>query len=387
MLDVPPRTIDCVVGARPNFVKMAPIMRALRSRPDISPRLIHTGQHYDSSMNTIFFEELAIPQPDIDLEIGACSGATQTARIMLALEPVFNERRPDLVLVVGDVNSTLAAAIVASKLRIPIAHVEAGLRSHDFSMPEEVNRILTDRLSDILFVTEHVAIENLLREGVAPRRIVFVGNVMIDSLYECLQRAIPARATLLENGAGSEGAAESVAKRFAVVTLHRPSNVDDPIRLEAVVKALAAISQKIPLLFPLHPRTKAMIERTGLEQLFRDSNVLTTPPLSYLRMIGLLREARFVITDSGGVQEETTVLGTTCLTLRDNTERPVTIGHGTNVLVGSSLESLVSVVDEVVDQGGKRGRIPPLWDGKAAERIVTELEGYFISRPVAMMAS
>jgi UDP-N-acetylglucosamine 2-epimerase (non-hydrolysing) len=380
MLDIRQRTIDCIVGARPNFVKIAPIMRAISARDGLLPRLIHTGQHYDVAMNAVFFEELGIPIPDINLEVGSGTGTQQTARIMLGLEPVLLNRSPDLLVVVGDVNSTVAAALVAAKLRIQIAHVEAGLRSRDRSMPEEINRLVTDRLSDLLFTTEHSAVENLIREGVSPRRIVFVGNVMIDTLHACLTRATPARKTLAEIGAPSVVVENLSKDGFAFVTLHRPSNVDDPNKLESLIETLAKIARKVPLVFPLHPRTRAMISNAGLGNLLRSSSIIVAPPLSYLRAIGLMREARFVITDSGGVQEETTALGTPCLTVRENTERPITIEQGTNVLVGTSLDALAAAVDDILENGGKKGRVPPLWDGRAAERIAAEIESFLCGK-------
>lgn len=380
MLDVRHRVVDCIVGARPNFVKIAPIMRAIAARGGLSARLIHTGQHYDVAMNAVFFEELGIPRPDVNLEVGSGTGTEQTARIMLGLEPVLLNSPPDLLLVVGDVNSTVAAALVAAKLRIPLAHVEAGLRSKDRSMPEEINRLVTDRLSDLLFTTEHSAIDNLLEEGISPRRIVFVGNVMIDTLHACLERAAPARATLFEIGAAPDLVAHALAQGFAFVTLHRPSNVDDPGKLESLLRTLTRIARKIPLVFPLHPRTKAMIESAGLLGLLRDSSIIVAPPLSYLRAIGLMRETRFVITDSGGVQEETTALGTPCLTVRENTERPITIEQGTNMLVGTSLDALIAAVDDIIEKGGKKGRVPALWDGRAAERIAAEIDAYLCGK-------
>lgn len=376
------RLIDCIVGARPNFVKIAPVMRALATRDDLSARLIHTGQHYDVSMNDVFFEELGIPRPDINLDIssgagGSGTGTEQTARIMLGLEPVFLARRPALLLLVGDVNSTVAAAMVAAKLLIPIAHIEAGLRSFDRTMPEEINRLVTDRLSDLLFVTEPAGIDNLVREGIDPRRIVFVGNVMIDTLLACLERATSARDTLASIDAPAGTVADALQQGFGFVTLHRPSNVDDPQALAAILKTLAIVSRKLPLVFAVHPRTRATIERAGLGQILADARIIVVPPVGYLKAIGLMREAKLVITDSGGVQEETTALGVPCLTVRENTERPVTIEKGTNTLVGTSPEALLAGVDDVLTTGGKRGRIPALWDGKAAERIVEEIGDYF----------
>ncbi|MGA8169952.1 MAG: UDP-N-acetylglucosamine 2-epimerase (non-hydrolyzing) [Methylocystis sp.] len=366
--------IDCIVGARPNFVKIAPIMRALRERDGFAARLIHTGQHYDVAMNAVFFEELGIPNPDINLEVGSGSGTEQTAQVMLKLEPVLVARRPDLLLVVGDVNSTVAAALVAAKLGIPLAHVEAGLRSNDRSMPEEINRLVTDRLSDLLFTTERSAIDNLTREGVSPTAITFVGNVMIDTLHACLARAAPAKATLVEIGASPDIVADALGSGFGFVTLHRPSNVDDPSKLGELLGALARISKRIPLVFPQHPRTKAMIEKAGLAHFFQDSRIVVAPPVSYLQAIGLMRSSRLVISDSGGVQEETTALGVPCLTVRENTERPITIDEGTNTLVGTSPDVLVATAEDILEKGGKTGRIPDFWDGGAAARIVDVIE-------------
>ncbi|OAI24517.1 UDP-N-acetyl glucosamine 2-epimerase [Methylosinus sp. R-45379] len=375
MLELEPRTIACVVGARPNFVKIAPIMRAISARKGLVARLIHTGQHYDVAMNAVFFDELSIPSPDVNLEVGSGTGTEQTARIMLGMESELSKKTPDLLLVVGDVNSTVASALVAAKLRIPIAHVEAGLRSKDRSMPEEINRLVTDRLSDLLFTTEHSAVDNLIGEGVSPGRIVFVGNVMIDTLHACLHRAAPARETLTEIGVTPAIGEDVVSRGFALVTLHRPSNVDDRDKLALLLEALAGIAQKIPLVFPLHPRTGSMIESADLGGFLRSSPIIVAPPLSYLRAIGLMREARFVVTDSGGVQEETTALGTPCLTVRNSTERPITIEQGTNQLV-ATLDELNAAVDDILDNGGKKGRIPPLWDGRAAERIAEEIDAF-----------
>ncbi|MGA9549506.1 MAG: UDP-N-acetylglucosamine 2-epimerase (non-hydrolyzing), partial [Rhodomicrobium sp.] len=319
-----PWRIDCIVGARPNFVKIAPILRALCAA-GFAARLIHTGQHYDVEMNAVFFRELEIPEPDVNLEVGSGSGTEQTAQIMLKLEPILREKRADLLLVVGDVNSTLAAALVAAKLQVPLAHVEAGLRSNDRSMPEEINRLVTDRLSDMLLTTEENAFANLVREGIDRARITFVGNVMIDTLVACLHRAAPARETLKDAGIAPDLLAEIDAKSFGFVTLHRPSNVDDPRQLGGLLEALAEISRSAPLVFPVHPRTRAMIDKAGLSHVLAQGRILECGALSYLRALGLMRAARFAITDSGGVQEETTALGVPCLTVRDNTERPITI--------------------------------------------------------------
>jgi UDP-N-acetylglucosamine 2-epimerase (non-hydrolysing) len=369
MPDSWPRKIDCIVGARPNFVKIAPIMRVLRKQAGVAPRVIHTGQHYDAAMNAVFFEELGIPGADVNLEVGSGTGTEQTARIMLKLEPVLQSHRPDLVLVVGDVNSTLAAALVAAKLNIPLAHVEAGLRSFDRTMPEEINRLVTDRLAELLYVTESSGVVNLANEGIESKAVKLVGNVMIDTVHACLARAVPAHVTLLDSGADHDLIDEATKSGFAFVTLHRPSNVDDPIRLESLIETLIDVSQKFCLVWPLHPRTSAMITGAGLERRLSEGRIITTPPLSYLRVLGLMGAAKFAITDSGGVQEETTALGVPCLTVRDTTERPVTVEEGTNLLVGTSKAALISAVDDILTTGGKTGRIPALWDGKAAIRI------------------
>ena len=380
MTDARQFRIDCIVGARPNFVKIAPIMRAMAQRPGLLARLIHTGQHYDYKMNQVFFDELGIPAPDINLEIGSGTNTEQTAKIMLALEPVFVAAPPDLLIVVGDVNSTLAATLVATKLGIAVAHVEAGLRSFDRSMPEEINRLATDRLSDLLFVTEPSGLDNLAKENVGPDQAFFVGNVMIDTLFACLPRAIAPAQTFIETGADAAFIEAVKSSGFGFATLHRPSNVDDPKQLKALLEALAEISASLPIVFPIHPRTRSMIEKSGLGELIAGARILTSPPLSYLRAVGLMRAARVVITDSGGVQEETTALGVPCLTVRENTERPTTIDEGTNTLVGSDPQALLRAVAGVLANGGKSGRIPPLWDGKAAVRIADVVETYLRAR-------
>ena len=372
--------IDCIVGARPNFVKIAPIMRALAERPDVSARLIHTGQHYDFLMNAAFFEELRIPAPDVNLEIGSGTNTQQTARIMLALEPALGEARPDLLMLVGDVNSTLAATLVAAKLGIPVAHVEAGLRSFDATMPEEINRLVTDRLSDLLFATEPAGVENLAREGADPARVALVGNVMIDSLFACLDRAVAPARTFADLGVSPEFRAAVDERGFGVVTLHRPSNVDDPAQLGALMDALARIARKLPLVFPIHPRTRATIAAHGLAARLEGAPVAISEPLTYLRLIGLMRAARFVATDSGGIQEETTALGVPCLTIRDNTERPVTITEGTNLLIGRDPALLTAAVDDILAGRGKRGAAPALWDGRAAQRIAERTAAFLAAR-------
>jgi UDP-N-acetylglucosamine 2-epimerase (non-hydrolysing) len=372
--------IDCIVGARPNFVKIAPIMHSLAKREGIYTRLIHTGQHYDYLMNAVFFQELNITEPDINLEIGGGTNTEQTARIMLALEPVFSTTPPDLLIVVGDVNSTLAASLVAAKLGIPIAHVEAGLRSFDRAMPEEINRLVTDRLADLLFASEPAGVDNLKAENTPQDQIVLVGNVMIDTLFATLVRAIAPADTFAEIGASPAFRTAVTNKGFGFVTLHRPSNVDERNKLAALLNALIKISSTLPLIFPIHPRTQAMIRDGGLESLIPSATIATCPPLSYLRAIGLMREAKVVITDSGGVQEETTALGTPCLTVRENTERPVTIVEGTNTLIGTDPTHIIEAVDIVLRDGGKRGRRPQLWDGQAAERIVSHSLEFLRSR-------
>lgn len=358
--------ILCVVGARPNFMKIAPIMRAFTApSSQLSARLLHTGQHYDAGMKHAFFEQLHIPQPDIDLEVGSGTHAQQTAEIMLRFEPVLDELSPRAVLVVGDVNSTIACALVAIKKGIPVIHVEAGLRSGDRSMPEEINRLLTDQLSELLFTTEEGARDNLVREGIAQEKIHFVGNVMIDTLFYNLPGTVPAESTLRELSASQVS-----AQNFGLLTLHRPSNVDDPKVLRRLLEILAEISRTTPLIFPLHPRTRARIDTAGVSELLESAAITVTPPLGYLEMLGLMREARVVLTDSGGIQEETTALGVPCLTLRENTERPITVEQGTNTVVGTDHGRIVATYRDVIETGGKSGRVPELWDGQAAARIV-----------------
>ena len=363
--------VDLIVGARPNFVKIAPIVRALRARGSFSPRLIHTGQHYDFLMDKVFFDELRIPAPDVNLKIGSGPASEQVAKIMLALHPLFVENRPDLLVVVGDVNSTVAASLTASYLRIPIAHVEAGLRSFDREMPEELNRLVVDQLSDLHFVTEKEGETNLLAERVPAERIKFVGNVMIDTLYDGLDRAIPARETFATLGA-SEAFRAAAEKGFGFATLHRPSNVDDPAKLAALVDSLLVVSGRLPFVFAVHPRTRGNLEKAGLAERLKAPGLLACEPLAYLASLGLMRDAKVVVTDSGGMQEETTALGVPCITVRDNTERPITISEGTNTLIGADAARIGPVVADVLATGGKQGRKPPLWDGKAAERIAGE---------------
>lgn len=366
--------ILCVVGARPNFMKIAPLMRAFRAPGSrLSASLVHTGQHYDKAMKHTFFDQLHIPEPDVDLGVGSGSHAVQTAQIMQRFEPVVDEIQPSAILVVGDVNSTIACALVAAKKLIPVIHVEAGLRSGDRSMPEEINRVLTDQLSDLLFTTEESAAANLQREGIAAEKINFVGNVMIDSLRYNLPSATPASETLK-----TAGASKAYAKgRYGLLTLHRPSNVDDPVILSRLLEVLAEISEVTPLVFPVHPRTRARITDTGLDELLIKSNILCLPPQGYLEMLGLMADSRLVLTDSGGIQEETTALGVPCLTLRENTERPITVDQGTNTVVGTDPNAIRLAHEQILSGAGKAGRQPELWDGKAADRIATVITEWY----------
>lgn len=355
-----------VVGARPNFMKIAPLLRAMNKRKwQIEHLLVHTGQHYDVSMSDNFFEQLEIPEPDINLGIGSGSHAEQTAKIMIEFERVLLQHKPDLIIVVGDVNSTIACSLVASKLGVRIAHVEAGLRSFDRTMPEEINRVLTDAISDFLFTTEASANKNLRGEGIPQEKIFFVGNVMIDTLTHCLDKI--QNSSLPFNNLHE--------KEYAIITLHRPSNVDHPEILEKILEAFYQISQKIKLAIPLHPRTNKNISAFGMQDKLDQiaQNAIITGPIGYLEMLRLVKSARLVITDSGGLQEETTYLGIPCITMRENTERPSTIEIGTNVLVGNDLNALFKNFGKILSGGLKKGHIPPLWDGKAAERIVEAL--------------
>lgn len=361
-----------IVGARPNFMKIAPICEELQKR-GIPHILVHTGQHYDQKMSKLFFEELAIPKPDMDLGVGSGTQAQQTAEIMMRLEPVLEKEKPALLIVVGDVNSTMAAAITAAKLNIPVAHVESGLRSFDRTMPEEINRLLTDAVADYHFTTEASANDNLVREGVARDRIFFVGNTMIDTLLKHVERA--ARSSIL-------GTLGIEAGKYGVITLHRPSNVDDRKNLQEILEALNEIASELPLVFPVHPRTRRRIAEFGFDHLVKESSarvsrqedgqrgIFVTEPLGYLDFLKLTKDARIVFTDSGGIQEETTVMGIPCITLRYNTERPVTVTSGTNVLVGAGREKIIAEGRKRLDGFARKYSIPPLWDGHAAERIV-----------------
>jgi UDP-N-acetylglucosamine 2-epimerase (non-hydrolysing) len=349
-----------IVGARPNLVKIAPLLSEMGVHPEIQALLVHTGQHYDDKLSDIFFRQMGIPEPDINLEVGSGSHAWQTGEILRKIEPVLLERRPDLLLVVGDVNSTIATSLAAAKLGIKIAHVEAGLRSFDRAMPEEINRVLTDALADYLFVTERDAVENLVREGRPRDRIYFVGNVMIDALRRFLpvaqDSAIFDELNLRRNGHES----------FAVLTLHRPSNVDSVETLTGLLEAIEQVADELPIIFPVHPRTREKLKSVGPVH----PQLRLVPPVGYLDFVYLLSRARLVLTDSGGIQEETTVLGVPCLTLRDNTERPITVTQGTNQIVGQDPAKILAAAREILTGKVKKGSVPELWDGHAAERIV-----------------
>lgn len=354
-----------VVGARPNFMKMAPIIEALNKYPDhFDHLLIHTGQHYDERMSKAFFVDLGMPRPDIDLEVGSGTHAEQTARIMVEFEKVCMREKPDLVIVVGDVNSTMACTITAKKLGIRVAHVEAGLRSRDMGMPEEINRLCTDVLCDYLFTTDHFADENLRAEGVPEEKIHFVGNVMIDTLRKHEQKA--AELSLMRDLGLEKGG-------YATMTLHRPSNVDDPAILAGLLEALADISRDLPIIFPIHPRTRKMAETFGLGHFLNKGEkvegIWCTEPLGYLEFLHLNMNAKMVLTDSGGLQEETTVLGVPCITMRHNTERPITCTQGTNRLVGNDPQKVRAAARAVMAGDWNVGQVPERWDGKAAERI------------------
>jgi len=358
-----------IVGARPNFMKMAPIIEALNQHPDIFNHiLVHTGQHYDEKMSQSFFVDLGMPKPDINLEVGSGSHAEQTAKIMVAFEKVCLQEKPDLVIVVGDVNSTMACTITAKKLGIKVAHVEAGLRSRDMSMPEEINRLCTDVLCDYLFTTDHFANENLKAEGIADGKVFFVGNVMIDTLLKHKGKA-----------AGLKVCEQLglIPGQYATLTMHRPGNVDDPGILKGICESLADIAQHLPIVFPMHPRTRKMVEQFGLQKFFNFTDkvkgVWVTEPLGYLEFLHLNMNAKLVLTDSGGLQEETTVLGVPCITMRPNTERPITCEVGSNVMVGNDKQAILREAFRILDGSDVQMGVPEKWDGKAAERIVGSL--------------
>ncbi len=358
-----------VVGARPNLMKIAPLMSAYAECDAIEPLLVHTGQHYDENMSDLFFRQLGIPEPDLNLEIGSASHAVQTAEIMKAFEPVVLEHEPDAVLVVGDVNSTIACGTVAVKLGVKLIHVEAGLRSFDRTMPEEINRLITDAISDLLFCTEQSGVDNLRREGVPEEKIHFVGNVMIDTLLQ--HRAKADQSTILEDLALVDGG-------YAVVTLHRPANVDNRESLAGLIEVLEHIQNDLTIVFPAHPRTRAKFEEFEMSgRLAAMSNLRILDPIGYLDFLKLISSAKVVLTDSGGIQEETTILKVPCLTLRENTERPITLEVGSNRLVGSDPSKIIAAYREIITGAAANSEIPPLWDGHAAERIVEILQREF----------
>lgn len=354
-----------IAGARPNFMKVAPIYAEMKRRAaDFMPMIVHTGQHYDAAMSDAFFDDLGMPRPDVYLGVGSGSHAVQTAKIMTEFEPVVLREKPDWVVVVGDVNSTIACAMVSVKLGIKVAHVEAGLRSRDRAMPEEINRLLTDSISDLLLTTSQDADENLAAEGVPAEKIRFVGNVMIDSLLDHLK--VAGTSNIRETVGVGEG-------NYAVATLHRPSNVDEETTFTGIIDALIDISNDLPIIFPVHPRTRAKIDEFGLAARISSSKIRLIEPLGYIDFMRLYSGAKLVLTDSGGLQEETTVLGIPCLTLRENTERPVTITLGTNVLVGTDPDKIRKAAAEAIASTNRSTQIPPLWDGQAATRICDEL--------------
>lgn len=373
-----PYRIVCVIGARPNLIKMAPLLRAFAPpETQVETILVHTGQHYDDDMDTQFFATLELPEPAFRLQTGSASHITQAARVMRRFEPVLDQTAPAAVLVVGDVNSTLACALAAAKKNIPVLHIEAGLRSFDRSMPEELNRLLTDQIAELLFTTETSGTSNLLREGIPAHRIHFVGNVMIDTLL----RHLPA-APAIDDVLRSVHLAGFIAptQPYALLTLHRPGNVDDPRRLRALISAVVRLSEDVPVLFPLHPRTRRMLQRHELTPLLDAPRIACLPPQPYLNMLSLMKNACMVLTDSGGVQEETSVLHVPCLTLRDNTERPVTVSEGSNAIAGRDPAVILALARDVLRYGGKTGRIPQYWDGRAAERVVVATTNWLQSR-------
>jgi len=369
----------CIVGARPNFMKIAPVMAALKKEaPEIDVKLVHTGQHYDAAMKHQFFVQLGIPEPDIDLGVGSGSHSVQTAEIMKRFEPVMEEFKADAVLVVGDVNSTIACALVAVKNHVPVIHVESGLRSGDRDMPEEINRVLTDQISDLLYTTERTAADNLQRENVDLSRVHFVGNVMIDTLKKHVERATPIVQTLAD--LEHPNAVLDSKEGYALLTMHRPSNVDEEPVLTSLLETLTQVSQQLPIVFPVHPRTRQRIQEFGLEEKLQAANIHCLGPLGYMEMLGVMANARMVLTDSGGIQEETTALGVPCITLRENTERPITVDQGTNTIVGTDSTAILREVHAVLNEGGKAGRQPELWDGQAAVRIAHHLSSWFAAR-------
>jgi UDP-N-acetylglucosamine 2-epimerase (non-hydrolysing) len=362
-----------VVGARPNFMKIAPLADEMRKHEEIEPILVHTGQHYDEAMSKLFFDDLDLPKPDIYLGVGSGGHGAQTGKVMIEFERVMLENKPDVVVVVGDVNSTIACSLVAVKLGIHVAHVEAGLRSYDRTMPEEINRVLTDQIADYLFTTERKAFQNLQREGIDQEKIFFTGNVMIDSLLK--HRAAAERSHILD-------ALDVLPKCYGLITLHRPSNVDGQESFSKILDALITVQEQLPLIFPVHPRTRKMLQAFDLEEKVREAtNLKLTAPLGYLDFLKLMAHAKLVLTDSGGIQEETTVLGVPCLTMRENTERPITVEVGTNIVIGSSPARIVEESNRILVGHGKKSALPELWDGRAAERMVQILLEKESSKP------
>jgi UDP-N-acetylglucosamine 2-epimerase (non-hydrolysing) len=364
-----------VVGARPNFMKVAPLHRAIQNLPNWTSKIIHTGQHFDAKMSDIFFTQLELPKPDFFLGIGGGTHSEVTAKIMLAFEPILLEEKPDLVIVVGDVTSTLACTLVAIKMGIPLAHVEAGLRSGDRNMPEEINRILTDSVANYLFVTEQSGIDHLKNEGVPDEKVFFSGNVMIDSLVRYQEKA--KSSTILDD----LGLRSDVQRRtsYIVMTMHRPANVDTEQGLKSILRLIELSTSQTKVVFPIHPRTRAHMDKYGLsEQLINNKNLILTEPLGYLEFIQLMSHAQAILTDSGGIQEETTYLGVPCLTFRDSTERPITVTMGTNQLLADlDPDKTYQALLEILQGNSKKGQIPPLWDGKAAERIAETIDQLF----------
>ncbi len=376
------KTIYLVAGARPNFMKIAPIVRAIQAHGGLAFKIIHTGQHYDREMNDVFFEELGIPQPDVFMAAGGGSHAQQTGKIMVAFEELCQQQPPDAVLVVGDVNSTLACSIVAKKLKLPVAHVEAGLRSGDRSMPEEINRLVTDSISDWFFVTEPSGVAHLQREGQPSDAIHYVGHVMVDNvLYQAEKLAHTDTSGFETSAFKSQHTANG--GRYGVITLHRPSNVDDAAMMASIAGALKEIALELPLIFPVHPRTRANLTRFGIDL---GPNITLVGPQAYMAFLHLWKDAAVVLTDSGGMQEETTALGVPCITIRENTERPVTVDEGSNVLAGTDPRVIVAEARKVLRGQGKAGRRPHLWDGQAATRIVEILARYLNQTPDAVKA-
>lgn len=363
------KSIYLVAGARPNFMKIAPIVRALQAHGKLAFKIIHTGQHYDRDMNDVFFEELGIPEPDVFMSAGGGSHSQQTGKIMVAFEELCQVKRPDAVLVVGDVNSTLACSIVSKKLNIPVAHVEAGLRSGDMTMPEEINRLVTDSISDWFFVTEPSGIAHLKREGKSDSEIHYVGHVMVDNLLFQAKKLANIDTSVFEtNSFKTDHVLRN--KQYGVITLHRPSNVDNVEMMTRISKALKEIATELPMIFPVHPRTRANLKKFDIDL---GPNIMLVGPQAYMAFLNLWKDAAVVLTDSGGLQEETTALGTPCITIRENTERPITVEEGSNVLVGTDPVRIIAEVRKILRGEGKQGRRPNMWDGKAAERIVKVL--------------